>query len=217
MSKYLIWPRICGAQPANTAFYGSTSEPQGLAPWVMQANHMQGHSSAGASTIAVTPNAVHIKWNAHLLCIHTGTHRCCSNPPVDPKEKKQSGKINVAAAGHTQLKDQELHTAALKKCHKMLWWSHPQEMVFSGQCLSHKLVTQTLLYPCKSISSSSTGTSLQEDKQSNALQPVLGWENECEFSQETWKFLCMSCFYCTWDRLWPAKLSRIYLASILTA
>lgn len=65
---------------------------------------MQQHSRAGASVSAVTPNAVHMKWNVHLLCRYTGTHRCCSNPSVDLKEKKkkeQPGKINVAGAGHT--------------------------------------------------------------------------------------------------------------------
>lgn len=81
----------------------------------MQVKHMQQHSSAGASTTAVTPNAVHMKRNVHLLCMYTGTHQCCPNPSLDPKEKYQSGKINVAAAGHTQLQDRELHTPGIEK------------------------------------------------------------------------------------------------------
>lgn len=146
-----------------------------------------------------------MKWNLHLFCMCTSTHWCCSNPSVGSKKIKIRKDNCCCSRSCTAQRPRVAHTWHWKKWHKMLWWSHPQEMLFSEQCLSQKLVTQTPLYPCKSICGSSTGTPLQEDNQPNALQPVLGWENECEFSQETSEFLCMSYFYCTWDRPWLVK------------
>lgn len=117
-----------------------------------------------------TWNGMYI-YSAHTQ-VHIGAVPILLWAPREKSKNNQERYMLLQQVTHSP-KTKTCTHLTLKEWHNMPWWSHPHEMLFSGQCLSQKLVTQTPFYACKSICGSFTGTCLQEDKQSNALQPVL--------------------------------------------